>query len=116
MTLLDVHHGFRAVTTTKERPILFSAPMVRALLKGSKTQTRRVVKPQSAILTYVNKSRQTGVSEEMARSLRVQPPATENPAVIPCPYGAPGDTIPPGVHIIERRTTGIPFLGFGDQS
>ena len=66
----------------KERPILFSGPMVRAILADRKTQTRRIVKPQSAVLT-----------DQMARRLGVRPPAVENAAVIPCPYGQAGDRL-----------------------
>lgn len=36
----------------KERPILFSAPMVRALLEGTKTQTRRVVARGNSVLDW----------------------------------------------------------------
>ena len=64
----------------KERPILFSAPMVRALLNGTKTQTRRVAKLTDA----------AHVKEP--RGHRRWHPADPD-ASMASPYGQPGDRL-----------------------
>jgi len=72
----------------KERPILFSTPMVQAILEGRKTQTRRIIKPQpfkkDNIWEYTKKSHAT-VSPDKILDCPIPP--------IKCPYGAPGDVL-----------------------
>lgn len=72
----------------KARPILFSAPMVRALLDGRKTQTRRIVKPQPNGTESVSPCHwvETGWSTSRGSSGCLCRP-------VRCPYGQPGDLL-----------------------
>lgn len=75
----------------KERPILFSAPMVRAILAGTKTQTRLVVKPQpTGFLGGPGVTMEDGTP---APRVPVDDCAGEFGRVIQCPYGQPGDRL-----------------------
>ena len=74
-----------------ERPILFSAPMVRALLDGTKTQTRRVVKPQPLAVTLVPSGNHLfDYRDDLSDYSRV---VDMKKAVTLCPYGQPGDRL-----------------------
>jgi hypothetical protein len=72
-----------------ERPILFSAPMVRALLDGTKTQTRRPCKPANEHgLSYV-----VGPFEERADLGAGRFGDEEGDLTFSCAYGQPGDRL-----------------------
>lgn len=77
----------------KERPILFSGPMVRALLAGAKTQTRRIVKPQPDVKHWQGLQRMSP-KDGKARFRIVAPdfPDDERDDIL-CPYGQPGDRL-----------------------
>lgn len=64
----------------RERPILFSAPMVRALLAGTKTQTRRVVRYAEPDLVDADGWPLRDLAADGAGEVRAA-----------CPYGTTGD-------------------------
>jgi hypothetical protein len=72
------------VSAIKERPILFSAPMVRAILDGRKTVTRRAVKIQPRFKGDIGSY---GKGQPFIRNPDVTKPNPE------CPYGRPGDRL-----------------------
>jgi hypothetical protein len=80
----------------KERPILFSAPMIRALLDGSKTQTRRIVKPDPGqywnpvVGLYNPVEIENGGYEAPGPEIFGASDETHGRK---CPYGKPGDQL-----------------------
>jgi hypothetical protein len=80
-----------------DRPILFSGPMVRALLDGSKTQTRRVVKWRgpdvglnmqfSGLRAIRDRAGMWALESDTRTSVEVRTDVT------PCPYGLAGDRL-----------------------
>lgn len=73
----------------KERPILFSAPMVRAILEGRKTVTRRAVNPQPMLTDgsgFSWKGHLFGSGSDDRETSR-------NFSRHCCPYGKPGDRL-----------------------
>lgn len=69
----------------KERPILFSAPMVRAILEGRKTQTRRKMKSQP----YTLRTEGFGYPTKAGGFVSLQSEHCLNE----CPYGKPSDQL-----------------------
>lgn len=88
---------------TKERPIIFSGEMVRAILEGRKTQTRQVIKPQPGTLVEDVYHRPDGLWIWLHLP-RGQGVGLGDPFC--CPYGKPGD------RLWVRET----FLANGDLS
>lgn len=79
-------------TAIKERPILFSSPMVRALLAGQKTQTRRQVKPQPTLLHRIAYEHTDGT---VACACSDHPQLSHGAKMdcVWCPYGKTGDRL-----------------------
>lgn len=73
----------------KEIPILFSTPMVQAILDGRKTQTRR-----TKGLEFINDSysewKYLGTNDDGLHLMKNEHDATNG---IKCPYGKPGDVL-----------------------
>ena len=80
-------------TEVRERPILFSGEMVRAILDGRKTMTRRVVKPQPSSIHSNEPYWHIGGYRawEYRGVTDVLRMGTGNP--IHCPYGDPADRL-----------------------
>ena len=84
----------------KERPIMFSGPMVRAILEGRKTMTRRVVKPVGNDGGFVLLDHGNGYwpyrsddGESSMHTVKKGNKLYQNETPHSCPYGQAGDQL-----------------------
>jgi len=75
----------------RERPILFNGAMVRAILAGQKTQTRRAIKPQPFEASFLDAPGQHRPSIDEDGRLRVA--TSTGVHLLTCPFGQPGDRL-----------------------
>jgi len=76
-----------AKTDVKEHPILFSGPMVRAILNGTKTQTRRAITRPHIITEEEDFEYRDSWIDSEGNCCAVED------ALSLCPYGQPGDAL-----------------------
>ena len=91
------------MTAIKERPILFSAPMVRAVLEGRKTVTRRAVRDG-----FNPENLEGTLSASECRKLYRELPQYFGASYF-CPYGQPGDRLWVRETFIDLRGTGVEY-------
>ena len=80
----------KTLSKMNEKPILFRGPMVRAILEGRMTMTRRVIKPWKRIswpVETVQRGYTVTFSYKAANGIW-----TETMPMV-CPYGMPGDRL-----------------------
>jgi len=70
---------------SREIPIIFNGDMVRAILAGQKTQTRRPINPAPMMITDSSAVPWEGDPETLAKLLKKSGKA--------CPFGQPGDLL-----------------------
>ena len=75
----------------RERPIIFNGAMVRAILAGQKTQTRRAIKPQPFEASFLDSPGQYRPSLDKDGRLRLATPTGLH--LLTCPFGQPGDRL-----------------------
>ncbi len=76
-----------------DRPILFSAPMIRALIAGAKTQTRRTLSTQPTGTPHAAQASLTKSGSRPVFYAAWEHPAADGSTCCICPYGVPGDQL-----------------------